>query len=207
MLSEESWDMSASSAHIFPKAEADRLKNKQNYYVWLVRMKNAFKTCDMWGVVNGSETIPSDDTAHAAKRRIWIKKDNLAKAMITQCIKADLVIKVAHAKCAKESWDIFLSEFSQTSSGSIMLWFRRLTKQLPSSGDVSAHIMGFQEAIRYLANTEFNIPGYITAAILLSTLPSDPGDPHSRNQHVAGVKINKDTTTLSSVVNSILKGK
>src|ERR1700688_1706927 len=67
--------------------------------------------------------------------------------------------------------------------------------------------MGFQEAIRYLANAEFNIPGYIAAAILLSTLPSNPGDPHSWNQHVAGVKINKDTTTLSSVVNGILEEK
>src|ERR1700683_2833293 len=67
--------------------------------------------------------------------------------------------------------------------------------------------MGFQEAIRYLANTEFNISGYIAAAILLSTLPSDPGDPHSWNQHVAGVKINKDITTLSSVVNGILEEK
>src|SRR6202050_3842441 len=207
MSSEESWDMSASSAHIFPKAEADRLKNEQNYYVWSVQMKNVFETCDMWGIVNGSETTPSDDTAHTAKRRIWIKKDNLAKAMIMQCIKADLVIKVAHTKRAKESWDIFLSEFSQTGSGSIMLWFRCLTKQLPSGSDVSTHVMGFQEAIRYLANTEFNIPGYITAAILLSTLPSDPGDPHSWNQHVAGVKIDKDTTTLSSVVNGILKEK
>src|ERR1700677_2702616 len=207
MSSEESWDMSASSAHIFPKAEADRLENEQNYYVWSVQMKNAFKTCDMWGIVNSSETIPSDDTAHAAKHWIWIKKDNLAKAMITQCIKADLVIKVAHAKRAKELWDIFPSEFSQTGSGSIMLWFRRLTKQLPSSGDVSTHVMGFQEAIRYLANAEFNIPGYIAAAILLSTLPSDPGNPHSWNQHVAGVKIDKDTTTLSSVINGILEEK
>src|ERR1700683_5387855 len=207
MLSEESWDMSASSAHIFPKAEVDRLKNKQNYYVWSVRMKNAFETCDMWGVINGSETIPSDDTAHAAKRRIGIKKDNLEKELITQCIKADLVIKDANAKRAKESWDIFLSEFSQTSSGSIMLWFRRLTKRLPSGGDVSTHVMGFQEAIRYLANAEFNIPGYIAAAILLSTLPSDPGDPHSWNQHIAGVKIDKDTTTLSSVVTGILEEK
>src|ERR1700683_3086872 len=207
MSSKESWDMSASSAHIFPKAEADRLENEQNYYVWLVQMKNVFETCDMWGIVNGSETIPSDDTAHVAKRWIWIKKDNLAKAMITQCIKANLVIKVAHAKRAKESWDIFLSEFSQTGSGLIMLWFRHLTKQLPSGGNVSTHVMGFQEAICYLANTKFNIPGYIAAAILLSTLPSDPRDPHSWNQHVTGVKINKDTTTLSSVVNGILEEK
>src|ERR1700720_671788 len=206
-MPEESCDMSASSAHIFPKAEADQLENEQNYYVWSVRMKNVFKTCEMWNIVNGSETVPSDDTTNATKHQIWIKKDNLVKAMITQCIKADLVIKVAHAKHAQESWNIFLSEYSQTSSGSIMLWFRRLTKQLPSSGDVSTHVTGFQEAIRYLANAEFNIPGYIAAAILLSTLPSNPGDPHFWNQHVAGVKIDKSTTTLSSVINGILEEK
>jgi len=108
------------------------------------------------------------------KHRIWKKKDNLAKAMITQCVKADLVIK-SPMPTRKESWDMFASEYSQTGSGSIMLWFRRLTKQLSSGGDISAHVTGFQEAIRYLANAEFEIPGYIAAAILLSTLPSDPG--------------------------------
>ena len=56
-----------------------------------------------------------------------------------------------------------------------------------------------------LANTEFEIPGYIAAAILLSTLPSNPGDPHSWNQHVTSVKIDKTTTTLSSVINGILE--
>ena len=80
-------------------------------------------------------------------------------------------------------------------------------KQLPSGGDVSTHVTGFQEAICYLANAEFNIPGYIAAAILLSTLPSDPRDPHSWNQHIIGVKIDKNTTTLSSVVNGILEEK
>jgi hypothetical protein len=153
----------------------------------------------MWHIIDGSETIPSDDTSNAAKHRMWIKKDNLTKAMIMQCIKADLVIEAVHAKHTKELWDTFLSEFSQTGSGLIMLRFRCLTKQLPSGGDVSTHIMGFQEAIRYLANAEFNIPSYIAAAILLSTLPSDPRDPHSWNQHVAGIKIDKNTTTLSSV--------
>ena len=142
----------------------------------------------MMGVVDGSETIPPDDSTHIARHRIWKKKDNLAKAMITQCVKSDLVIKVAHAKRTKESWDIFASEFSQTGSGSIMLWFRRLTKQLPSGSDVSAHVTSFQEAIHYLANAEFKIPGYIAAAILLSTLPSDPQDPASWNNHVAGMK-------------------
>lgn len=88
-----------------------------------------------------------------------------------------------------------------------MLWFHQLTKQLAPGGDVSAHITSFQEAIHYLANAEFEIPGYITAAILLSTLPSDPQDPHSWNAHIAGVKINKATTTTRPVVNGILEEK
>src|ERR1700729_1935093 len=91
---DQSWDMSASSAHTFPQAEADRLENEQNYYVWSVRMQNAFESCEMWGVVNGSETIPPDDKDHAIQHRIWKKKDSLAKAMITQCIKADLISRL-----------------------------------------------------------------------------------------------------------------
>jgi gag-polypeptide of LTR copia-type len=117
------------------------------------------------------------------------------------------VEKVAHIKYAKESWNVFASKFSQTGSGSIMLWFRCLTKQLPPGSNISAHITGFQEAICYLANAEFKIPGYIAAAILLFTLPSDPQDPASWNHHVAGVKIDKSTTTLSSVINGILEEK
>src|SRR5882762_11788077 len=47
---------------------------------------------------------------------------------------------------------MFVSEYNQTGSGSIMLWFRQLTKQLSSGGDISTHVTGFQEAIRYLTN-------------------------------------------------------
>src|ERR1700683_4315229 len=56
MSSEVSWDMSASSAHIFPKAEANQLENEQNYYVWSIRMKNTFEICEMWKIIDGSET-------------------------------------------------------------------------------------------------------------------------------------------------------
>jgi len=206
-MSTETWELPTSSAAIFPKTKGDQLKNEENYYVWSVRMWNTFKPCKMMGIVDGSKTCLPDDTTHIAKHRVWKKKDNLVKAIITQCMKADLVIKVAHAKHAKESWDMFMSEYSQTGSGSIMLWFKRPAKQLSSGGDISAHVTSFQEAICYLANAKFEIPGYIAAVILLSTLPSDPRDPHSWNQHVAGIKINKKSTTLSSVINGILKEK
>ena len=70
-----------------------------------------------------------------------------------------------------------------------------------------AHVSGFQEAIRHLANADFQIPSYIAATILLSTLPSDPNDPTSWNNHVSGIKIDKNVTTLSSVIARILEEK
>src|ERR1700676_4160536 len=133
-MSTETWELPISSAAIFPKTEGDQLKNEENYYVWSVRMKNTFESCKMMGVVDSSETCLPDDTTHIVKHHIWKKK-----AMITQCMKANLIIKVTHAKHAKESWDMFASKYSQTSSGLIMLWFRRLTKQLSSGGNISTH--------------------------------------------------------------------
>jgi hypothetical protein len=99
-MSTKTWELPTSSAAIFPKTEGDQLEN-ENYYIWLVQMQNTFKSCEMMGIVDSSETCPLDDTTYITKHRIWKKKDNHAKAMITQCMKADLVIKVAHAKHTK----------------------------------------------------------------------------------------------------------
>ena len=101
-MSTETWELPTSLAAIFPKTEGDRLENEENYYVWSVQMWNAFESCKMMGVVDSSETCPPDDTTHIVKHHIGKKKDNLAKAMITQCVKAELIIKVAHAKHTKE---------------------------------------------------------------------------------------------------------
>jgi hypothetical protein len=40
-MSTETWELPTSSAAIFPKAENDRLENKENYYVWSVRISAA----------------------------------------------------------------------------------------------------------------------------------------------------------------------
>ena len=74
-------------------------------------------------------------------------------------------------------------------------------------GDILAHVSGFQEAIQHLTNANFQILSYITAAILLSILLSDPGDPASWNNFVLGIKIDLTTTTLLSVISGILEEK
>ena len=69
-MSTETWELPTSLAAIFPKTEGDRLKNKENYYVWSVGMRNAFESYKMMGVVDGSKTCLPDDTTHMAKHRI-----------------------------------------------------------------------------------------------------------------------------------------
>ena len=171
-------------------------------------MKNGFESCKMWGVVSGPKTLPAKDIlARTVMLVIWQKKDHLVKALITQCTKMELIIKVTHFETSNKAWDLLTAEFSQTSSSSLMLWFHCLTKQLPLGGDVPTHITSFQEAVCHLANAKFKILNYVTAAILLSTLPSDPNEPSNWNNFISGIKIDKVTMTLSSIISAILEVK
>jgi hypothetical protein len=200
-----SWDMPANSSAFFPKDDNDRLANEAGYFVWAHRMQKALQYCGLWNVVSGATHRPSPG---ATDEQIWIKMDIAASVLITQCIKGELVVKIIHLPSSKAAWDLFVSEYSQIGSGSIMYWFARLTRHMIVGGDVSAHINDYQEAIRYLANANFSIPEPISAAILLSTLPSDPKDPESWDYFIKGVKIDQlATTTLSSVINQILEEK
>ena len=117
-------------------------------------------------------------------------------------------IRTHHQSCS--CWDlqqILTAEFGQAGSGSLMLWFHHLTKQLPPSGNVPTHVTSIQEAVHHLVNAEFKIPNYVTATILLLTLPSDLNEPGNWNNFVFGIKIDKVMTTLSSVTSAILKEK
>lgn len=164
-----------------------------------------FEYCKMWGVVSGMETRPLPGLQ--LDSNIWDNKDRLMRVILSKSVKSELVIKIAGTTSLKEAWTLLESEYSQTRSGSLMLWFRWLTRQLSPGSDISVHISSFQEAIHHLTNADFQIPSYIAVTILLSTLPSDLNDPASWNNHISGVKIDKLTTTLSSVITGILEEK
>ena len=184
-----SWDLPTGYIHNFCTSNSDQLEDKKGYYFWQIWMKSGFEYCEMWGVVSGTETWPL--TGLQLGGDIWDKKDQLARVILSKPVKSELVIKIAGAMISKEAWMPFETKYSQTGSGSLMLWFRQLTRQLSPGGDVLAPISGFQEAIHHLANTNFQIPSYIATAILFSTLPSDPNNPASWNNYVLGVKMSQ----------------
>jgi hypothetical protein len=133
--------------------------------------------------------------------------DRAALNVFMGCIASNLVIKVSSAKSSKEAWDALATEFSQSGTGSVMLWFRRLVKPYTLDDSLPKHITEFQEAVKQLQLTSFEIPDHITAAIRLCTLPSNPHDPDLWYQHIQGIQIVKDKTTLVSVAQGILDAK
>lgn len=197
------WQLPHGSSQYFPSDGEQRLTNEENYLAWSVQMLRALRVFQLEKIVTGKEQKPTSDP----DLQEWLKKDAAALALITKCITAELVIKTMVHETSHEAWAALAEEFSQTGSGSVMLWFRRLVRPFAAGGDISQHVNGFTEAIRYLAKADFEIPQPIAAAILLSTLPSDPKDPESWNAFVGGYKIEKTKTTLTSVVNAILEEK
>ena len=204
-LTAMSWDPPSGYIHNCCTSDSDWLEDEKGYYPWQIWMKSGFEYCEMWGVVSGTETHLAPGLQLGGD--IWDKKDRLTKVILSKSVKSELIIKITGATTSHEAWNLLETEYSQTGSGSLMLWFRRLTRQLSPSGDVLAHVSGFQEAIQHLTNANFQIPSYIAAAILLSMLLSDPRDPTSWNDFVLAIKIDLTTTTLLSVISGILKEK
>ena len=104
----------------------------------------------------------------------------------------------------KDTYDHLLTEYSETGSGLLMMWFTHLTQCFKPNEDISAHVNGFQEAFHHLAHADFPIPEAVAAAILLSTLPSNPEDPKNWIGFIGRIQVTK-TTKLTSVINSILE--
>ncbi|KDR86118.1 hypothetical protein GALMADRAFT_132711 [Galerina marginata CBS 339.88] len=130
------WELPHSAATYFPKSEEDRLENENNYYVWSIRMKSAYEVCDLWEVVKGIEKAPSPGSSVELEKE-WKKKNKAATALMLQCIKQELVVKVAMKESANAIWEVFSSEYGQTGIGSLMLWFRRLASPLVPGGSHS----------------------------------------------------------------------
>ncbi|KAJ3479112.1 hypothetical protein NLI96_g9298 [Meripilus lineatus] len=199
------WTMSSGSSIFFPSSESEKLASEQDYFVWSVKMKKAFSTVGLLEVVDGTTPKPTEDDK--GDLALWMMKDTAAMALLFKCVSKELVVTLARCDTAHDAWMNLETELSQTGSGSIILWFRTLVRAFNHGEDLATHVTNFTTARNHLAQADFPIPEFISAAILLSTLPADPADSNSYNNFVAGIKIDKKTTTLSSTINLVLEEK
>jgi hypothetical protein len=166
-------------------------------------MLRVFKVARIEEIVLGTELHPGKQ-ADADTLATWEVKDATACSWLILCVDDSLVPVLDKYNSSAEMWSYLRQRFEQVGSGSLMLWFRRIVKPFVLGGDVRQHVQDFEDATTQLACTGFEIPSYISSAILLSTLPSEPSDPASYYQFTNGVHIDKNTT-LTSTVNRLLE--
>lgn len=168
-------------------------------------METAFSGCKLWEIVDGTESKPSDiDTEGKLE---WEEKDTSALALIYKCCKTDVLINIANTNTSKGAWDVLASEYSQTGSrsGNALVptndqttWIRQ--QCFCTCNKLSRSHLPSCQCQLYYART------YIGCNFPL-TLPTNPKDPELWNNHIAGVRIYMEMTSLSSVINGILKEK
>ncbi|EEB89195.1 hypothetical protein MPER_12732, partial [Moniliophthora perniciosa FA553] len=161
-----------------------QLTGSEDYLPWSIIVMNALTSCDVLEVVTGEETCPAKDVDSVGFAN-WKKKDNQAKTYLLRCISSPLVVQVGNCSTSHAMWLVLKQYGDQKGSGTLMYWMRRLVTPLPESG-----------------SSEFPVPSYLQAALLLATLPADPKDPKSWYSFIRTQSITKDTE-LSDIISAI----
>jgi hypothetical protein len=73
---------------------------RDNYNLWVVKMKLILQSLDYWDVVNGTEVVPGDADAKLK----WLMKDNKAKVYICLALADTILTTVSNLNTSAEVW-------------------------------------------------------------------------------------------------------
>lgn len=79
------------------------LSGTGNWRTWKVQMMDLLGELEVWDVVDGTETEPSDLTMSGGKA--WKKKDRKALGIIRRCVNDSILLHILAASNAKSAWD------------------------------------------------------------------------------------------------------
>ncbi|KAF9020288.1 hypothetical protein BDZ89DRAFT_1116434 [Hymenopellis radicata] len=195
----ENWLPMTGAHALFPTHERTALQGQENYMPWSALFETAARTIQGLDVLRGRMPRPHPEEKTFVS---WITVDGYLSSMMMQCVNPSMIVKLV-GKSAAAGWRTLRNEYGQRGSGSLMIQFKQLTRPYKSGDDLETHISSFQTAIHNIATAGFDIPQLFAAAILITTLPSEPDSPETWYQFVSGFKFTRKTT-LSTTVSQIL---
>ncbi|ESK80911.1 retrovirus-related pol polyprotein [Moniliophthora roreri MCA 2997] len=158
------------------------LVNHDNYVYWSSLMEKSLHLTDMYDVV--VDSIPKLSDPKSTEYANWVKKDNHAQVYLMQCIDESLIMQVGSLSSFHEIWLVLKQVGEQKGSGMLMYWMQHL------------------ECLSTLKELDFDVPSYLKAALLLTTLPADPKDSQFWYSFIHTQSVNKKTK-LSDIISSM----
>ena len=144
----------------------------ENYHSWKFSMKMYLVGKDLWEIVDGSETQPSEEDVEG--RRKFRKRANLALAAIGLAVQPNLQIYVRNCKTPTEAWDSLQGRFEKKTLAKKIFHRRELYHTRMHSGeDMTAHIDPIKTIAELLEAMDDPVSEKDLVMILMSSWPPE----------------------------------
>ena len=145
--------------------------NAENYYSWKFDMKMILLGNDLWGIVEGSETL--NPNANDAEKVAFRKRENRAMSCIGLTIARNLQIYVRNTKSSKEAWDSLANKFEEKSLSRKIECHRKLYSLRLGNKSMVDHVNELKTISENLEAIEDPVLEKDLVMILLSSLPEE----------------------------------
>ena len=176
------------------KFSVDKL-NSKNYSTWKFKLTHYLIAKDLWGVVDGSETEPTEATVKAQ----YEKKLKQAMSLIVFSVSDNLMYLITTCKSPKEAWDILQGHFERnTLTNRLFLKKQYFRAVMPEGASVEQHIRYMKEQTDKLAAVDDVMTEENQIVALLGSLPD------SFSPLVTALEASRGTLTLSYVQQALI---
>ncbi|QRV89278.1 Retrovirus-related Pol polyprotein from transposon TNT 1-94 [Ceratobasidium sp. AG-Ba] len=148
------------------------LSGTGNWRAWKVRMEDMFGELEVWEVVSGDETEPSDTSSTDAKD--WRKKDKKALGIMRRCVNDSILLHILASTSSKQAWDTLVQTYQVTDLVSLVDLRRRLFwAKMDEGTPIDDHIRYMRSTYDELRAINDDLSNdFDWALCLISSLPS-----------------------------------
>ncbi len=154
------------------KCNVPFLDNKgSDYGQWSFCSQLVLQSCDLWGVIDGSYTLP-DRTSDPTAYDDWMQKDMAAQIQISTPLKKGPFAIIADANTAKECWDKLTDHFRGKGEQHVAYLMESVYQSaLSESESMETQINKMLESAHNLASLGFGLSDKVLAFIIVMNLP------------------------------------
>ena len=178
------------------KWSIDRLDGK-NWMTWKFQMRHLLLAKDLWGYVDGTETLRED--ANAEQQADHRKKSHKALSTIVMAVSASQLYLITSCDNPQQAWDALRSHFERdTLANKLLLKKKYFRKDMKETTSVEAHLKEMKELTDKLAALGAPIAEEDQVVTLLGSLPK------KYSTLVTALEARRDDISLSYVQEALL---
>lgn len=143
--------------------------NESNWVTWKGHMKDNLELCDLWGIVCGNNTRPTE----GKDIELWDKRERVARVIIKNALGTKDYHQIRHAKTATDIWSTLKANHENVGAqGKADLIWKFWNMRCVEGASVREHIGDLRALHSELAEMGIVIEDYLLAIAMSKSLPT-----------------------------------